>query len=193
MVSYEGKSLMKLVVTEYISLDGVVENPLWIGPYFDDDFLKFKFDELFAGDALLMGRHTYDYFIPVWASETPVEDAPGQEGFAARLNQLPKYVVSTTLRTLTWNNTHVIQENIIEAVRNLKQQPGGDILVAGSTTLVQTLMQHGLVDEYRFLIYPVVVGSGQRFFEGQKVDALSLLESKTFSTGVVALTYCPMP
>jgi dihydrofolate reductase len=125
MVNYEGKQLMKLVVTEYISLDGVVENPIWIAPYFDADFLKFKFDELMGGDALLMGRHTYDYFIPTWATDQPVEDAPGQEGFAERLDQLPKHVVSSTLKNPVWNNTRIIHENIVEAVSKLKQQPGG--------------------------------------------------------------------
>jgi dihydrofolate reductase len=158
MVNYEGKQLMKLVVTEYISLDGVVENPIWIAPYFDADFLKFKFDELMGGDALLMGRHTYDYFIPTWATDQPVEDAPGQEGFAERLDQLPKHVVSSTLKNPVWNNT---------------------------------LMQHRLVDEYRFLLYPLMVGSGKRFFEGQIDGALTLVESKAFSTGVIALTYRP--
>lgn len=88
---------MKLVVTEYLSLDGLMEDPLWIGPYIDDGFLKFKFEELMDADVLLMGRKTYEYFVPVWASGEPVEDAPGQEGFAERVEQMPKYVVSGTL------------------------------------------------------------------------------------------------
>lgn len=184
---------MKIVVTEYVSLDGVMENPMWIGPYFDDDFLKYKFDELFRGDVLVMGRATYLYFAPVWNSGTPVEDAPGQEGFAERIHTLPKYVVTTTLDKIDWNNTHVIGENAIEAIIKLKQQPGQDILIAGSGKLVQALMQHNLVDEYRLLVYPVVVGSGQRLFKDGSTATLKLVESKVFSTGVVALTYHPTP
>jgi len=183
---------MKLVVTEYISLDGVVENPLWIGPYFNDEFLKFKFDELFAGDALLMGRATYDYFVPVWINATPADDAPGQEGFADRITQLPKYVVSTTIQTAEWNNSHIFRANEVDEIKRLKQQPGGDILVAGSGTLLQTLMAHDLVDEYRFLVYPLVVGAGKRLFSEQSKATLRLIETKPFSTGVVALTYVPV-
>ncbi len=182
---------MKLVVTEYISLDGVVENPLWIGPYFNDEFLKFKFDELFAGDALLMGRATYDYFVPVWINATPADDAPGQEGFAERITQLPKYVVTTTMKNAEWNNSRLIRGNVVEEITRLKQQPGGDILVAGSGTLLQTLMDHDLVDEYRFLVYPLVVGVGERLFSEQSKVTLRLIETKPFSTGVVALTYVP--
>ena len=182
---------MKLVVTEYISLDGVIEDPMWIGPYFDDDFLKFKFDELFAADALLMGRATYDYFAPVWVTDMPVEDAPGQEGFAERTENIPKHIVTTTLASVPWNNARLIRENIVPSIANLRQQPGRDLLVAGSGTLVQTLMQHNLVDEYRFLVYPVIVGKGQRFFQSSNTANLSLIESKSFNTGVVSLIYHP--
>jgi len=188
-VDPQRKLIMKLVVTEYISLDGVMEDPRWIGPYFDADFLKFKFDELFHGDVLLMGRKTYEAFISVWASDTPVEDAPGQEGFADRIHHLPKYVVSTTLEATTWHNSHIISENVVEEILKLKQQPGRDILVAGSAVLLETLMQHNLVDEYRLLVYPVIVGTGKRLFDAQNTTSLTLVESKTFSTGVVALTY----
>lgn len=182
---------MKLVVTEYVSLDGVAENPLWIGPYFNDEFLKFKFDELFAGDALLMGRATYEYFVPVWLNATPEDDAPGQEGFAERITQLPKYVVTTTLEKAEWNNSRLIRENVVAEVSKLKQQPGQDILVAGSSTLVQTLMAHDLVDEYRLLVYPLVVGTGKRLFLEGSAAKLHLTESRAFKTGVVALTYVP--
>jgi dihydrofolate reductase len=182
---------MKLIVTEYLSLDGAMEDPLWIGPYIDDDFLKFKFDELFIGDALLMGRKTYEYFLPVWATGEPMEDSPGQEGFAERVENLPKYVVSTTLETARWNNSHIIRDNFVEEIRKLKQQPGQNILVAGSADLLQTLMQLNLVDEYRFLIFPVVVGQGKRLFDAQTPATLELTSFEKFSSGVVALTYRP--
>ncbi len=168
-----------------------MENPLWIGPYFNDEFLKFKFDELFAGDVLLMGRVTYEYFLPVWLHATADDDAPGQEGFADRINSLPKYVVSTTLEQTEWNNSRLIKANVVAAVAKLKQEAGQDILVAGSGMLVQTLMQHDLVDEYRLLVYPIVVGNGKRLFHEGSLATLKLVESRTFSSGVVALTYQP--
>ncbi len=183
--------MRKLVVTEYISLDGVVENPMWIGPYFNDEFLKVKFDELFGGDVLLMGRKTYEYFVPVWINATAADDAPGQEGFADRINHLPKYVVSTTLEQTEWNNSRLIKADVVEAISKLREEAGQDILVAGSGTLVQTLMQHALVDEYRLMVYPIVVGSGKRLFEEGSLATLKLVESKVFNTGVVSLTYHP--
>jgi dihydrofolate reductase len=182
---------MKLVVTEYVSLDGVAENPIWIAPYFNEEFLKFKFDELFGGDALLMGRVTYEYFLPVWINATPADDAPGQEGFAERITQLPKYVISSTMQKAEWNNSHIIRANVVEEVARLKAQPGGDILVAGSSTLVKTLMEHDLVDEYRFLVYPLVVGAGKRLFLEGSTAKLQLKESRAFSTGVILLIYTP--
>jgi dihydrofolate reductase len=182
---------MKLVVTEYLSLDGSMEDPIWIGDYFNDEFLKFKFDELFAGDALLMGRKTYEYFVPVWLNATAADDAPGQEGFADRIRDLPKYVVSTTLQHAAWNNSRLINDGVVEAISALKQQPGQDILVAGSGELVQTLMQHDLVDEYRFLVYPIVVGKGKRLFQQAASTPLKLVQTRAFNTGVVLLVYRP--
>ena len=183
--------MKKIIVTEYVSLDGVIDDPIWIGPYFNDEFLKFKFDELFSGDTLLMGRVTYSMFVAVWMNATSADDAPGQEGFADRVRDMPKYVVSTTLMQTEWNNSHLIREDVIEAIAALKDQPGQDILVAGSGMLVQTLMQHNLVDEYRLLIYPLVLGKGKRLFQNGGLTTLKLVESQVFCTGVVALTYQP--
>lgn len=183
--------MSKLVVTEYITLDGVMDNPEWVGSYFNDEFLKFKFDELMGGDVLLMGRKTYEAFAAVWINATAADDSPGQEGFADRITSLPKYVVSTTLKNPEWNNTHVISENIVEAITRLKVQAGQDILVAGSGTLVQTLMEHNLVDEYRFLVYPLIVGKGKRLFQDGSKANLKLIESRVFQTGVVVLIYQP--
>jgi dihydrofolate reductase len=117
-----------------------------------------------------------------------------EQGFADRMNGIPKYVVSTTLDQVEWNNSRLINENIPEQVSQLKQQPGQDILVAGSRALVHTLMQHDLIDEFRLLVHPVVLGGGKRLFgDGSGAKVLKLVDSKTFSSGVVALSYQPAP
>ena len=185
-------AMRKIVVSEFVSLDGVMEDPGgaekfehggWTRSYFGDDSGKVKLDELFASDALLLGRVTYQGFAAAWPS---VKD---EAGFAERMNGLPKYVVSTTLETVEWNNSHLIKGNIADEIARLKQQPGQDILIYGSAALVQTLMRHDLIDEYRLLVYPVVLGSGKRLFvEGSKLS-LSLIEARPFSSGVVELHY----
>ena len=179
----------KLVVTEFISLDGVMEDPGgaeqfahggWTRPYWTDDIGKFKFDELFAIDALLLGRVTYQGFAAAWPS---MKD---EAGFADRMNSLPKYVVSKTLDEIGWNNSRLIKGDIVEEVSSLKRQPGQDILIGGSGMLVRTLMRHGLIDEYRLLVYPVVLGSGKRLFaDGVEPTRLTLVESK--QSGAVAI------
>jgi dihydrofolate reductase len=175
--------MRKVVVTEFISLDGVIEEPAWTAPYWNDEIAKFKGDEQDSSDALLLGRVTYQGFAAAWPEST-------EEG-ADFMNNVPKYVVSTTLDEAEWNNSTLIKDNFVEEITNLKQQDGQDILVYGSATLVQTLMQHDLVDRYRLLVYPVVVGRGKRLFEEGIPAPLKLLESKSFSSGVVALVYEP--
>jgi len=187
--------MRKVVVTEYVTLDGVMEDPGgaeqfqhggWTSPYWDAEIGKFQLDGLFASDALLLGRVTYQGFAKAWPSMK--DDA----GFADRMNSLPKYVASTTLEALEWNNSHRIQGNVAEAVSQLKQQPGQDILIYGSGALVQTLMQRDLIDAYHLLVYPVALGSGKRLFaDGIGKQALKLVEARPFSSGVVALTYQP--
>jgi len=185
-----------VVVTEFLTLDGVMEAPggefhpdgkgAWTFQFFNDEAGKFKFDELFAADALLLGRVTYQHFAAAWPSMTD------EEGFADRMNSLPKFVASTTLQEpLEWNAT-LIQGDVAEAVSKLKQQPGQDILICGSADLVHTLMQHDLIDEFRLMLFPVILGSGKRLFrEGIASTALRLVETKTFSSGVVVLSYAP--
>jgi dihydrofolate reductase len=177
--------MREVVAAEFMSLDGVVENPAWTFRYWNDEIAKFKFDELFASDALLLGRVTYQGFAAAWPSRTD------EEGYADRMNGLPKYVVSTTLETAEWNNSHLITENIAEAVSSLKRQSGQNILIFGSATLIHTLMRHDLIDEYRLLVYPVVLGKGQRLFDDESKVDLKLVETKVFSSGVVALIYQP--
>jgi dihydrofolate reductase len=176
----------KVVLAEFLSLDGVMEAPeKWSFQFWNDEVAKFKRDELFASDAHLLGRVTYQIFASAWPSRTD------EEGFADRMNSLPKYVVSTTLKKAEWKNSHLIRENVVEEVSKLKQQPGQDILVAGSATLVQTLIRHDLIDEYHLLVFPVVLGSGKRLFKDEGKATLKLMETKTFSSGVVLLSYRP--
>ena len=175
--------MRKVVVTEFMSLDGVTEEPGWTFKYWNDEIAKFKGEESSASDALLLGRVTYQGFAAAWPESTD-EGAP-------YFNSVRKYVVSTTLDTVEWNNSTLIKDHIVEAITNLKQQDGKDITVHGSATLVQTPMQHDLVDRYQLLVYPVVVGKGKRLFEGGTTATLKLLESRSFSSGVVALVYEP--
>lgn len=175
--------MRNLVVTQFLSLDGVSENPGWTMPYWNDEIAAFKGEETEASDAMLLGRVTYQGFAAVW----PDSDDEGAPYF----NNVRKYVVSTTLESADWNNSIVINNNIIDEIRKLKQQDGKDITVHGSATLAQALIQHGLVDRLRLLIYPVVLGEGQRFFQDGTMATLQLLEAKTFSSGVTALIYKP--
>jgi dihydrofolate reductase len=165
----------KVVVSQFISLDGVVEDPGgseefdrggWAfkfdrGPEGD----KFKLEEVMASEALLLGRVTYEGFASAW---------PSRSGdFADKFNSMPKYVVSTTLKDPEWNNSTVIDGDVAEAVAELKRDVDGDILVNGSVQLVQTLMEHDLVDEYRLMVFPTVLGAGKRLF-GETSDAAKL-------------------
>ena len=185
--------MRKLIVTEYVTLDGVMEAPGgepghphtgWVFDYAGPEQERYKLDETLGADALLIGRVTYESFAGAW---------PEREGpFADKMNAMPKYVVSSTLTELGWNNSTLIQGDVAEEVAKLKQAPGGDILVAGSRTLVQTLVEHDLVDEYRLMIFPVVLGSGKRLFpESPDKKVLRLVGTQTFESGVVVQTYQP--
>ncbi len=187
--------MRNIVVSEFVTVDGVMQDPGgaekakhggWAfkfnrGPEGD----KFKLDELMASDALLLGRVTYEGFAAAWPSRT------GE--FADKMNGMSKYVVSTTLKQAAWNNSKIIKANVAEELAKLKAMPGGDILVAGSGQLVHTLMQHDLVDEYRLMVFPVILGSGKRLFQDEgKWAALKLVEAKPVGTeGVLTLIYHP--
>ncbi len=185
--------MRRVIASEYVTLDGVMEAPGgedslgarggWSFLYADEEAAAFKFDELMASDALLLGRVTYEIFAASWPSRTG--------DFAERMNQLPKYVVSTTLETAAWDQSHLIQEDVVEAVSKLKRQPGQNILIYGSADLVHTLTQHALIDEYRLMIFPLVLGIGKRLFADGSRVTLKLVESRTFQSGVVVLTYQP--
>jgi dihydrofolate reductase len=182
----------KVVATEFLSLDGVVEDPGgaekfehggWTRPFGGDDLWQFKLDELMASDALLLGRVTYEGFAAVWPS---VKD---EQGFADRMNALPKRVVSKTLKQATWNNSRIVTGDLAAEVAALKSEFSENILIGGSAMLVQALTALGLIDEYRLLVYPVALGSGKRLFANGPMKTLTLVESKRLASGVVALVY----
>jgi dihydrofolate reductase len=184
----------KIVVTEFVSLDGVVEDPggaedfKYGGWSFEisrgDEGDKFKLDETMATEALLLGRVTYEGFAAAW---------PSREGeFADKFNSMPKYVVSSTLKDPSWTNSTVLSGDVAGEVAKLKQQVDGDIVVHGSVQLVQALIDHDLVDELRLMVFPVVLGSGKRIFgETSDKKPLRLVDSRVVGDGVAILTYEP--
>jgi dihydrofolate reductase len=184
--------MRRIVAAEYLSLDGVGEDPGrlggfqrrgWMIPYYEEQLAEYMSEQLSTSDALLLGRTTYEGFVSVWPARSgdPIAD---------RMNSLPKFVASTTLREpLDWNAT-LLHGDVPDEVEKLKQLPGQDILIYGSGSLVHALMHHDLVDVYQLMLIPVLLGSGRRFFEGRPdVTTLRLGEVKTTAEGVVLLSY----
>ena len=181
-----------IVVTEFITVDGVAEDPGgseghphggWAFETVRGKGAQFKLDEARGTDALLLGRRTYDGFAQAW---------PGQEGeFADKFNSIPKYVVSSTLQDPTWNNTTVVGGDLAGEVAELRRRHDGDVAVHGSAQLVQALVADDLVDELRLMVFPLVLGSGKRLFGDSDKKTLQLAESKTLGGGVTILTYRP--
>jgi dihydrofolate reductase len=180
--------MRKVTAGLFVSLDGVVESPeKWHFPYFNDEMGEAVGAAISSSDAMLLGRVTYQEFAAYWPGVSS-EDEP----FATHMNNTPKYVVSKTLDKAEWNNSTLISGNVAEEITKLKQQPSKNIGITGSATLVQSLLQDDLFDELGLMIHPVVVGSGKRLFqEGGGPKGLKLVDSMTFSTGVVSLTYQP--
>ncbi len=172
-----------IVVTTFLSLDGVMENPAWTFPYWNEEIAQFKSEEAAHSDALLLGRVTYQGFAAAWP-QSKDEGAP-------YFNGVRKYVVSTTLDTAEWNNSVLIKDQVVEEITKLKQQDGKGITVHGSATLVQTLVQNNLVDRFRLLVYPVVLGTGKRLFAEGTTARLKLVTAQSFGSGVAALIYEP--
>lgn len=186
--------MRKLIVSEFVTLDGVMDDPGgadgtthggWSMQHWHEEIGKVKYDELFAADALLLGRVTYQGFAAAWPGRSD------EQGFADRMNAIAKHVVSTTLQDASWNNSHIIRDDIAARVKALKEQEGQDILVAGSGLLVQTLMANHLVDEYRLLVYPVVLGEGKRLFRDGAGAKLALIEARAIPNGVTLMRYEP--
>lgn len=184
--------MRKLVVTENITLDGVIEAiGGWFGPAGDEaeidnsDLEAAVREHMEAQDAMLLGRNTFESFRGYWPKQT--DDTTG---VTAHLNQVSKYVMSSTLKDPKWENTTVLRGDLAEKARELKDQPGGEIGVTGSITIVHDLITGGFVDEYRLFVYPVVLGHGKRLFENAtNMPKLELIETKSFRSGVVLLTY----
>jgi dihydrofolate reductase len=178
---------MRLVATEYLSMDGVFEEPgRWSGPWFKEEAGKFKWDELQASDALLLGRNTYEGFAAAWPKMT------GTGEFGEKMNTMTKFVVSSTLDKAEWTGSTLIKGNVVEEVRRLKQLPGKDLLLSGSGQLFNSMMRENLIDLYRFMLHPVVLGQGKRLFaDGVDSRRLELTETKKFATGIVILEYTP--
>src|SRR5436190_22960753 len=184
----------RIVVTEFVSLDGVMEDPGGAEDFkhggwtfeFDrgDEGNKFKLDETMDSEALLLGRVTYEGFAEAW---------PSRDGeFADKFNNMPKYVVSSTLNEAEWNNSTVLKGDVAEEVGKLRQELDGDIVVHGSARLAQTLIEHDLVDELRLMVFPLLLGSGKRLFgETSGKKPLRLVDSKVVGEGVAILIYEP--
>jgi dihydrofolate reductase len=192
--------MRKLLVIDFLSLDGVMQAPGqpdedteggfkhggWATPYHDEGLAKSVADSMAATDAYLFGRKTFENFAAYWPT------APRDIPFTDHLNNTAKYVVSKTLKEPDWHNSTVIDGHVAEEVPKLKQQPGENIAVLGSGQLVQTLIENDLVDEYFLTVYPLVLGGGKRLFrDDEQLRRLELVNSKTTSTGGVALTYRP--
>jgi dihydrofolate reductase len=186
--------MSKLIVTEFMTLDGVMEAPGgepthphtgWVFDYLSPEQQEYKLNEVLEAESHLLGRVTYESFAGAW---------PEREGeFADKMNSMPKYVVSSTLEEpLEWNNSTLVQGDLAEEVRKLKEQDGGPILVAGSATLVHSLIENNLVDELRVMVFPVMIGGGKRPFpESRQRKAFKLTDTRTFGSGVAVLTYEP--
>ncbi|MGY2895702.1 dihydrofolate reductase family protein [Deinococcus sp. UYEF24] len=176
--------MSNLVVSEFLSLDGVMEEPGWTAPYWNDEIAAFKGAEMADASALLLGRLTYSGFAQAWPA---LND---EESGGARMNAIPKHVASTTLKRADWQNSSVLGPDVAAEVAGLKAKDGGDILVYGSGQLTRFLLECGLVDQLNLLVYPVTLGSGKRLF-GETPVKLKLTESRTFSSGVVLMQYVP--
>jgi dihydrofolate reductase len=186
-----------VVVSEFMTLDGVVEAPGgefhpdgksgWVAPHFTPELGEFKLQELMAADALLLGRRTYEQFARAWPPSTD------EQGFADRMNALPKHVASTSLEEpLEWNAT-LLGDDFARAVAGVKKQYSRDILVSGSADLVHALARHDLVDEYRLMLFPIFLGGGRRLFrEGSASIPLTLARTVSFDAGVVVHAYEPV-
>jgi dihydrofolate reductase len=185
----------RIVVTEFVSLDGVMEDPggsehskhgAWTFKFNrGDEGNKFKMDETNNAEAQLLGRVTYEGFAAAWPQRSG-------DPFSEKFNSMPKYVISQTLKKADWNNSTILKGNVVEEVKNLKQRLKGDILVSGSARLVQTLIANDLVDQLNLMVFPVILGTGKRLFgETSAMKPLQLAESKTVGDGIAILIYRP--
>ena len=185
-------TMRKLVVSAWVTLDGVFDADTmdqWFHPYDSIGRQQYIKETVLASDAFLFGRATYEMLAPYWSRLKDNE----MGGVAGKLNSAPKYVVSSKLKKAEWNNSTIIKENVVKEIIKLKQQPGQEIQIEGSATLVQSLMGADLIDEYRLLVHPIIMGSGKRLFkDGMVTTRLKLVSTKTYSSGVMVLAYQPI-
>ncbi len=179
--------MRRIVVTEFLTIDGVMESPdRWVPAFWSPETERFKLQEILAVDGLLLGRMTYEGFAAAW----PQRSDP--DGFADRMNGVAKHVVSSTLMHPTWNNTIVMTGDPVTEITRLKTTSGGDLLVAGSASLVNLLLKNGLADEYRLMIFPTIAGRGKRLFTAQPSSStLELRNIEALPLGVTVLSYTP--
>jgi dihydrofolate reductase len=177
----------KLIVSEWLTLDGIFDADTmaqWFIPFDSEDRRQYIIGTMDACDAILFGRTTYEMLAPYWS---PLKN--NEDGLADKINSVHKYVVSSTLTKADWNNTTIIKDNVVEAVAKLKEQDV-EIHIEGSATLVQLLVEAGLIDEFRFLVHPIIAGSGKRFYrDGMNTEGMKLIKSQTLDKGVLLLCY----
>lgn len=179
-----GERMGKIIESTLITLDGVIEDPAnWVGDYLDESFQKAALDRLERTEAMLMGRTTYELLERDWAGQTGA--------FAERISGIRKYVFSSTLRTVAWNNAVIVKDNVLREAVRLKREVPGDLAIYGHGQLAQTLLRDGLVDEIRLSIFPVTVGSGKLLFREGDRAVLRLIEATSLSTGVAVMRYQP--
>jgi dihydrofolate reductase len=174
--------MRKIKMGIYVSLDGVIEAPAWTVPSWNDELSRLQRETLFSAEALLLGRVTYELFAASWPG------TKDDEGFADRMNSIPKFVASRTLGAAGWNAT-VLRGEAAVSVAELKRSAGGDLLIWGSSRLVTELTPHDLIDEYRLMVHPVAVGKGKRLFDGLAATSFRLVKQQTTTKGVVVLDY----
>jgi dihydrofolate reductase len=181
--------MRKLIVSEWVTLDGIFDADTmaqWFEPYNSEGRAEYIKETIHESDAFLIGRTTYEMFAAYWPASKNNES-----GIGDKVNSVAKFVVSSTLKKAEWNNSTIIKENIVEEVTRLKQQPGQNILISGSSTLVHSLMKTDLIDEYRFLVHPVIMGNGKHFFKDGMHKGLKLVKTKTLDLGVILHCYQP--
>ena len=180
--------MRKLVVSTWLSIDGVFDAdtmPIWFFPFDSVERQQYITKGIMDCDAILFGRTTYEMLASFWPYQTNDDMGP-----ASKLNSVKKYVISSKLKTADWNNTTIISKNVVEEIAKLKQQKGTEIQIEGSATLVKSLQDANLIDEFRFLVHPIIAGDGKRFFKGGlKTDGLTLISTQTLDNGVIVLCY----
>ena len=179
--------MRKLIVTEFMTLDGSIDEPMWSFPYWGDDIAAFKGEESENGDTILLGRKTYEGFAAAWPQRGDDEESGGKY-----FNNVEKVVVTKTLSNLEWNNSHVLQGDLVPGVTELKNRNGKDIVVHGSGTLARSLIREGLVDQIRIMMYPLLLGRGPRLFEDGMEGKFKLAEARPMASGAIGLVYEPV-